>query len=80
VDRRFAAYAAGLDDIDEGGLYGVDFVGQEVKGEARTMLLDFVRQGKEFAESGIDRFYSETSAELVDVLDGFSNVSLINDN
>jgi REase_DpnII-MboI/Queuosine biosynthesis protein QueC len=75
VDRRFAAYAAGLDDIDEGGLYGVDFVGQEVKGEARTMLLDFVRQGKEFAESGIDRFYSEKSAELVDVLDGFSNVS-----
>jgi len=75
VDRRFAAYAAGLDDIDEGGLYGVDFVRQEVKGEARTMLLDFVRQGKEFAESGIDRFYSEKSAELVDVLDGFSNVS-----
>jgi REase_DpnII-MboI/Queuosine biosynthesis protein QueC len=75
VDRRFAAYAAELDDVEESGLYGVDFIGQEVQGEAKTVLLDFARQGKEFAESGVDQFYSEKSAELVDVLDGFASVS-----
>ncbi len=75
VERRFAAYAAGLDDIDESGLYGLDFVDQEVRGEARTVLLDFARQGRDFAESGVDQFYSERTAELVDVLDGFPSMS-----
>lgn len=75
VERRFAAYAAGLDDIDESGLYALDFVDQEVRGEARTVLLDFARQGRDFAESGVDQFYSERSAELVDVLDGFPSMS-----
>jgi hypothetical protein len=75
VERRFAAYAAGLDDIDESGLYALDFVDQEVRGEARTVLLDFARQGRDFAESGVDQFYSERTAELVDVLDGFPSMS-----
>jgi len=26
IERRFAAYAAGLDDIDESGLYALDFI------------------------------------------------------
>ena len=71
VERRFAAYAAGLDNIDESGLYALNFVDQAVRGEGRTILLDFARQGKEFAEGGLDAFYSERSAELVEIMDGY---------
>jgi len=71
VERPFAAYAAGLDDIEESGLYALDFVDQEVRGEARTVLLDFARQGRDFAESGVDQFYSERTAELVSCLLSF---------
>lgn len=75
VERRFAAYAARLDDIDDTGLYALDFIRDEVKGEGRTVLLDFARQGKDFAECNIDRFYTERAAELVEACDGLMNTS-----
>ncbi|MCC7495891.1 MAG: 7-cyano-7-deazaguanine synthase [Fimbriimonadaceae bacterium] len=69
VDRRFAAYAASLDDLDEGGIYGADFVRQPItERDAKTMVVDYVRQALSFAEWNIDHFHDEMLSELLDVL------------
>lgn len=69
VDRRFAAYAAGVHDIDEGGIYAHDFIGEQVDGEAKTILLDYVRQAKELATSSIDHFADQKLDELAETVD-----------
>jgi 7-cyano-7-deazaguanine synthase in queuosine biosynthesis len=75
VERRFAAYAAGLDDVDESGLYGLDFIEEKIEGEAKTTVVDFVRQARDFAESNLNQFYSEKTTELVEALDGLKGSS-----
>lgn len=75
IERRFAAYATELDDIDDSGLYGLDFVKEPVQGEAKTALVDFVRQARGFADSSIDQFCSERGAELIDAFDGLPDMS-----
>jgi REase_DpnII-MboI/Queuosine biosynthesis protein QueC len=75
VERRFAAYAAELDSVDEAGLYATDFIEEAIELEGKTVLLDFVRQAKEFADYSIDQFYADRNAELVEMLDGLSPMS-----
>jgi hypothetical protein len=51
IDRRFAIYGAELDDIDDGSLYGTDFITQGVQDRyAITTLIDYLRQAMGFAE------------------------------
>jgi hypothetical protein len=38
-------------------------------------MLDFARQGKDFAECNVDRFYTERAAELVEASDGLKDTS-----
>lgn len=68
IDRRFAAYASGLHDVDDGGIYSVDFIRDRIEEpEARTALVDYVRQARDFAKWSIDDFYTEMLSELAHV-------------
>jgi 7-cyano-7-deazaguanine synthase in queuosine biosynthesis len=70
IDRRFAAYAAGLDEIDHAGLYTTDIIRQQMEdGEVVTGIIDFLRQGRGFAVSNADSFYHDKLAELADIVD-----------
>lgn len=69
VDRRFAAYAARADDIDETGLYALDFISSPIADrEAKTTVVDYVRQAKDFATWNEDHFFAELATELSDVI------------
>lgn len=68
VDRRIAAYAAGLDAIDDTGIYSSDIFRQRIdKAETRTTALDYVRQAVHFANTTDDGFVMDRLAELSDV-------------
>ena len=70
VDRRFASYAAKAEDIDEAGLYAIDFIPNAISDrEAKTTVVDYVRQAKDFGTWNDDHFFVELAAELADVVD-----------
>ena len=70
IDRRFAAYGARIDDVDEAGIYSTDIVTREISdGEARTTAVDYVRQAKNFSEWNVDHFFTELTSELSDLID-----------
>lgn len=69
IDRRFAAYASDLDDVDEGGIYDLDFVKNEMNSEVKTVVIDYVRQSRNFANWGIDHFYHNMLNELTEIED-----------
>jgi 7-cyano-7-deazaguanine synthase in queuosine biosynthesis len=70
VDRRFASYASECDDEDEGGIYALDFITENVtESEQRTVLLDFVRQAYRFNHMSPDQFNLEFTSELADAID-----------
>ena len=70
VDRRFAAYAAKADDIDESGIYANDIISNSISDrEVKTTVVDYVRQAKDFSRWNEDHFLMELAAELSDVVD-----------
>ena len=70
IDRRFAAYASEMDDIDESGIYAFDFIKDEIESdEVRTMLVDYFRNAKYFAEWDLAKFSQEMFIHFVDLLD-----------
>lgn len=69
IDRRFAAYASGLDKVDR-EVYATDFISKPVSnGVVVTALMDYVRQARDFAVWNSDYFYQQALNELVDVVD-----------
>lgn len=76
VDRRVAAYAAGLFEQDDEGLYSFDFTRNPIpdeEGEARTVINDFFFQAAEFKNSTPDGFAEDRLAEVSDVALGLPN-------
>jgi 7-cyano-7-deazaguanine synthase in queuosine biosynthesis len=70
IDRRFAAYATELNEMDHSGLYALNFVLDEIEsGEVRTTLIDYVRQARNFSIWNTDHFYKERLNELTDLVD-----------
>ena len=70
IDRKMAAYAASLSEIDEAGIYSFDFINQKISdGEIRTTLLDYIRQARDFAEWNPDHFCTELLSELAEIVD-----------
>jgi len=68
VDRRFATWAADLQDGVEGGIYATDFLTESVAdGDMRTTIKDFVRQARDFANESLDAFYTKRASDLADV-------------
>ena len=76
IDRRFAAYASEMDDIDESGIYAFDFIKDEIDDdEVRTMLLDYFRRAKKYAEWDLASFSRVMFNHLVDILDYIPGVN-----
>lgn len=70
IDRRLAAYASGLHEADEGGIYAKDIITTPIDSdEAKMTSLDYIKQACSFAESNIDSFYYERLNELADITD-----------
>jgi len=70
IDRRFAAYASGLQEVDNCGIYSKDIFTDSIDSpETRTTALDYLRQAISFAKSTDDGFYHEHLHELVDIVD-----------
>jgi len=70
IDRRFAAYAAGLQEIDNCGIYSKNiFIDSIDSPETKTTSLDYIRQAISFATSTDDKFYYDHLNELVDIVD-----------
>lgn len=75
IDRRVAAHAAGIEQIDHGGLYANDVISQPFQsGESRTTAVDYVRLAMKFANWSADRFQHEMVAELAEVVDFLPDV------
>lgn len=77
IDRRIAAFAAGANDLDHGGLYGHDLATDELlEPGAITTAIDYVRQAARFEKWGAARFEEEYASELallVDAVPGHSS-------
>jgi len=70
IDRRFAAYGAELDNVDEAGIYASDFIlGENKDNELFTTLINYVIQARNFAEWNYKSFSLEMVSELVDLID-----------
>jgi len=70
VDRRFGSYAAELDDIDDSVPYAVDFIGSRIStDEARTTVVDYIRQAHEFATWNADHFAAELFGSISEMVD-----------
>ena len=79
IDRRLTGYASDCDDIDGLGIYAENFIIANLDGEARTTLVDYVRQARDFAMWNVDHFYKEMINGLVEVVDhlpGMPNILL----
>lgn len=75
VDRRFAAFASELNEVDDTGIYDLDFIKDEMPPEVKTTVVDYVRQAKKFAEWNIDHFYQQMLSELTDVEEYISGIN-----
>jgi len=70
IDRQFAAYASGLQEVDNCGIYSKNILIDPIDSpESKTIALDYVRQAISFAKSTDDEFYHEHLHELIDVVD-----------
>jgi hypothetical protein len=70
IDRRFSSFAAGLDSVDDEGLYASDFIHNQIdSGEIKTRVVDYVRQARDFATWNIDHFHDKLLNELADTVD-----------
>ena len=57
VDRRIAAYASGLEDFDDSGIYDANFISETMAfGETKTTVVDYLRQAQNFANWNIGYF------------------------
>jgi 7-cyano-7-deazaguanine synthase in queuosine biosynthesis len=69
VDRRFAASAVGLGEVDHPGLYTLDMLSQNITDEqARTVILDYIRLGLRFEADTADSFYDQWITEIADAM------------
>jgi len=75
IDRRFAAYGSDLQDIDESGIYALDFIQESIDiPDVKTSLIDYVRQARDFATWNMDHFSNKTLNELLEITDCISGV------
>lgn len=70
VDRRIAAYSAEAEQLDHRGLYTHDIITDPINDpEARTAVLDYIRQAISFSSDSVDKFQDDYLAELAQTLD-----------
>jgi hypothetical protein len=70
IDRRFASYAVNLDQVDDSVPYAANFITSRVSTEeAKTTLVDYIRQAREFATSNSDHLVHELFGEIAESID-----------
>src|SRR5262249_8513929 len=70
IDRRFACYAANLDALDDATPYAANFISScPSTEEAKTTLVDYIRQAREFATSNPDHLATELFGEIAESID-----------
>ena len=70
IDRRIAAYASGLQDVDNVGIYSKNiFIDPIDTPETKTTALDYIRQAINFSTTSDDAFAIERLSEFVDIVD-----------
>lgn len=70
IDRRFAMYSTAVEDYDEQGIYGFDFLKDELEDEkSKTTLIDYVRLALQFTQLNQTAFQFERMDELVNLDD-----------
>ncbi len=74
VDRRIAAYASESEDFDDSGIYAANFISESmVLGEAKTTVVDYLRQSINFAKWNVDYFYERMMNGLLELIDWIPN-------
>lgn len=67
IDRRLSAYAAGMQDYDDVGIYGYDVITKTMPDhQTKTAVLDYVRQAYAFEQSSVDSFCDGRWVEIDD--------------
>lgn len=67
IDRRLSAYAAGMQEYDDVGIYEDDVITKTMPDhQTKTAILDYVRQAIEFEKSSLDSFSMPRLVELAD--------------
>ncbi len=70
IDRRFASYAARMDELDDSVPYAVNVIDSRIStDEARTTLVDYVRQAHEFATWNVDHFATQLFGSISEIVD-----------
>lgn len=70
VDRRIAAYASGAEHLDTAALYSTDIVRESIEGrEEKTVLVDYIRQAKEFSEITAETLLGSRLVETMHAVD-----------
>jgi len=70
IDRRFASYAARMDELDDSVPYAIDFINSRISNdEARTTLIDYIRQAHEFATWNVGYFATRLFAPISEIVD-----------
>jgi 7-cyano-7-deazaguanine synthase in queuosine biosynthesis len=70
VDRRLAAYASGLQEVDNVGIYSNDIFSDSIESpETKTTAIDYIRQAVNFATTNDDAFALDRLSELADIVD-----------
>jgi hypothetical protein len=75
VDRRLATFAVGAEEFDHDGLYSRNIISEPVHDrEARTTLIDYLRQARHFNLSNVDAFVDAQFTELDLVSDHLAGI------
>lgn len=70
IDRRLAAYSSGLSELDDVGIYSTNVFTDTIDDpEAKTTIVDYVRQALGFLRSNNDAFAEKHLLELSYILD-----------
>ncbi|NLT50620.1 MAG: hypothetical protein GXX85_06875 [Ignavibacteria bacterium] len=70
IDRRFAVYATEVEDYDEQGLYGFDFLKEDLEeGKTIKVLTEYIRMAQNYADSGLEEWYEDRGYELTEIID-----------
>ena len=70
IDRRFASYAARMDELDDSVPYAIDFINTRISSdEGRTTIVDYVRQAHEFATWNVDHFATQLFGSMSEMID-----------
>lgn len=68
IDRRFAVYAAEIENADENGIYAFNFMTEDLEeDEIKKSLVEYIAIAQRFAETNSNSFYLDWGSEIVDI-------------